>query len=164
MHATEEYFDTLEIAELAEYFKVSAERRIEPLAHTLAAARKKRIKAIEARARVSQAKSEKAARPPPTSAPPTSSPASDPVPLDELVPTLCPSIREATLLASTSEWKFKCPPSGMYSRELVSYLLPTYDGKKELTKPKLNKLTYSYLLSSTWKPIFRSKCNISTKD
>ena len=45
VHETKQYFDTLEIAQLTEYFKVSAERRIEPLTHILATARKRKIKA-----------------------------------------------------------------------------------------------------------------------
>ena len=65
MRETEELFDTLKIAHLAKYFEVSVERRIEPLAHTLAAAQKAKIKADKAKLTghgVSQARSKGAPR------------------------------------------------------------------------------------------------------
>ena len=50
-----------------------------------------------------------------------------------------------------------CPENGIYSRDLLSYLLPTYDGTYRITKSILNRLTYKYITSSGMCTMSRSK-------
>lgn len=50
-----------------------------------------------------------------------------------------------------------CPKSGIHSRDLLSYLLPSYDGTYGITKSTLNRLTYTYLTSYSMDTMSRSK-------
>ena len=60
-------------------------------------------------------------------------------------------------LWTTSNISVPCPTTAMYSRDLVAYLLPTYDGERELTKSMLNRLTYKYITSSSMSTMARSE-------